>query len=216
MNYDASILGPSSSPETNELTEALSKAQAEYQTVVFDSANPHFKSHFASYAQCCTSLRGPLTKHGISLPDFRPGLVAGQWVVVGTLRHKGGQWISGIAPLVNPKADMQGFGAAMTYAKRTLLMALTGGFSGEADDDGQSVSDVPQRAKSDVPRNGGHLQYQQGAINAINDATDKASAQKHLDMVRLRAKEKAIPADVFHRVAAEFAKKWDTKQEVEV
>ena len=215
MNYDASILGPSSSPETNELTEALSKAQAEYQTVTFDSANPHFKSHFASYAQCCTSLRGPLTKPGISLPDFRPGLVAGQWVVVGTLRHKGGQWISGIAPLVNPKADMQGFGAAMTYAKRTLLMALTGGFSGEADDDGQSVSDVPQRVKAaEVPRTGKHLQYQQGAINAINDATDRASAQKHLDMVRLRAKEKAVPADVFHRVEAAFNQKWNT-QEVE-
>ena len=216
MNYDASILGPSSSPETNELTEALSKAQAEYQTVTFDSANPHFKSHFASYAQCCNSLRGPLTKHGISLPDFRPGLVAGQWVVVGTLRHKGGQWISGIAPLVNPKADMQGFGAAMTYAKRTLLMALTGGFSGEADDDGQSVSDVPQRAKAaEVPRTGKHLQYQQGAINAINDAADREAAQKHLDMVRLRAKEKAVPAEVFHRVEAEFNKKWNAKQEVE-
>ena len=216
MNYDASILGPSSSPETNELTEALSKAQAEYQTVVFDSANPHFKSHFASYAQCCTSLRGPLTKHGISLPDFRPGLVAGQWVVVGTLRHRGGQWISGIAPLVNPKADMQGFGAAMTYAKRTLLMALTGGFSGEADDDGQSVSDVPQRVKAaEVPRTGKHLQFQQRAINAINDATDRASAQKHLDTVRLRAKEKAVPVDVFHRVEAEFNKKWNA-QEVEV
>ena len=216
MNYDASILGPSSSPETNELTEALSKAQAEYQTVTFDSANPHFKSHFASYAQCCNSLRGPLTKHGISLPDFRPGLVAGQWVVVGTLRHKGGQWISGIAPLVNPKADMQGFGAAMTYAKRTLLMALTGGFSGEADDDGQSVSDVPQRAKSaEVPRTGNHLQFQQRAINAINEAADREAAQKHLDTVRLRAKEKAVPADVFHRVEAEFNRKWNTQQEVE-
>ena len=110
---------------------------------------------------------------------------------------------------------MQGFGAAMTYAKRTLLMALTGGFSGEADDDGQSVSDVPQRVKAaEVPRTGKHLQYQQGAINAINDATDRASAQKHLDMVRLRAKEKAIPADVFHRVQAEFQKKWNA-QEVE-
>jgi hypothetical protein len=104
----------------------------------------------------------------------------------------------------------------MTYAKRTLLMALTGGFSGEADDDGQSVSDVPQaKAKAaDVPRTGKHLQYQQGAINAINDATDRASAQKHLVMVRLRAKEKAVPADVFHRVEAEFTKKWNA-QEVE-
>ena len=98
----------------------------------------HFKSKFASYSQCCDSLRGPLTKNGLSLPDFRPGLIGGQWIVVGTLRHSSGQWISGAAPLLMGKSDMQSFGAAMTYAKRPLLMALCGGFSGEADDDGQS------------------------------------------------------------------------------
>ena len=211
MNYDNAILGPSSSPETADLTKALAKAQSEYPIVALDSANPHFKSKFSSYAQCCDSLRGPLTKNGLSLPDFRPGLVAGQWIVVGTLRHSSGQWISGVAPLVNPKGDMQGFGAAMTYAKRTLLMALTGGFSGEADDDGQSVAEV-RAADKQPPKTGMHLVYQQGAINAINEADSREAAKKHLDMVRLRAKEKAIPAEVFHRVEAEFKKKWDTKE----
>lgn len=210
MNYDNSILGPSSSPETSEITKALAKAQAEYPVIAFDSANPHFKSKFASYVQCCDSLRGPLTKNGLSLPDFRPGLVGGQWIVVGTLRHSSGQWISGIAPLLMPKGDMQAFGAAMTYAKRTLLMALTGGFSGEADDDGNSVSDQKPEVKSQSKASN-HLAYQQGAINAINEASDKAQAQKHLDLVKLRAKEKAIPAEVFHRVEAEFKKKWEVK-----
>lgn len=208
MNYDNSILGPSSSPETSEITKALAKAQSEYPVIAFDSANPHFKSKFASYVQCCDSLRGPLTKNGLSLPDFRPGLVAGQWIVVGTLRHSSGQWISGIAPLLMPKGDMQAFGAAMTYAKRTLLMALTGGFSGEADDDGNSVSEVKPEVKSKASN---HLAYQQGAINAINEASDKAQAQKHLDLVKLRAKEKAIPAEVFHRVEAEFKRKWEVQ-----
>lgn len=208
MNYDNSILGPSSSPETSEITKALAKAQSEYPVIAFDSANPHFKSKFASYVQCCDSLRGPLTKNGLSLPDFRPGLVAGQWIVVGTLRHSSGQWISGIAPLIMPKGDMQAFGAAMTYAKRTLLMALTGGFSGEADDDGNSVSEVKPEVKSKASN---HLAYQQGAINAINEASDKAQAQKHLDLVKLRAKEKAIPAEVFHRVEAEFKRKWEVQ-----
>lgn len=211
MNYDTNILGPSSSPETCEITKALAKAQADYPVIAFDSANPHFKSKFASYVQCCDSLRGPLTKNGISLPDFRPGLVGGQWVVVGTLRHSSGQWISGIAPLLMPKGDMQAFGAAMTYAKRTLLMALTGGFSGEADDDGNSVVE-PQAKPPASQKASSHLAYQQGAINAINDAEDKAQAQKHLDLVKLRAKEKAIPAEVFHRVEAEFRKKWDKKE----
>lgn len=206
MTYDNNILGPSESPDTSELTKALAKAQAEYPIVAFDSANPHFKSKFASYVQCCDSLRGPLTKNGLSLPDFRPGLVNGQWVVVGTLRHSSGQWISGIAPLLMPKGDMQAFGAAMTYAKRTLLMALSGGFAGEADDDGNSVSEAPVKAK---PADGKHLAYQQGAIKAINDADSKEHAKKHLDLVRLRAKEKAIPAEVFHRVEAEYKKVWD-------
>ena len=125
MNDSHDILGPSSSPDTSALTEALAKAQAEYKHVELDAANPHFKSRFSSYATCCDALRGPLNKNGLALPDFRPGLVNGQWVLVGTLRHKTGQYITGISPLVNPKGDMQGFGAAMTYAKRTLLMALT-------------------------------------------------------------------------------------------
>ena len=207
MTYDNNIVGPSESPETSELTKALAKAQAEYPIVAFDSANPHFKSKFASYVQCCDSLRGPLTKNGLSLPDFRPGMVGGQWVLVGTLRHSSGQWISGMAPLLMPKGDMQAFGAAVTYAKRTLLMALAGGFAGEADDDGNSVSEP---AAKQAPESK-HLVYQQGAIKAINDADSKEHAKKHLDMVRLRAKEKAIPAEVFHRVEAEFKKVWEVK-----
>lgn len=218
MNYDNNILGPSSSPETDQITKALAAAHAESQHVALDAANPHFKSRFSSYATCCGTLRGPLTKNGIALPDFRPGLVNGQWIVVGTLRHTSGQWISGIAPLINPKGDMQGFGAAMTYAKRTLLMALAGGFSGEADDDGEStVVSRPVDAKASAKADAGakNLAYQQGALNAIATAETIEQAQKHLDMVRLRAKEKAIPVEVFRRVEAEFNKKWNTNTEVE-
>jgi len=211
MNYDNNILGPSCSPETSELTKALAKAQAEYPIVAYDSANPHFKSKFASYAQCCDSLRGPLTKNGLSLPDFRPGLVAGQWIVIGTLRHSSGQWISGAAPLLMGKTDMQSFGAAMTYAKRTLLMALCGGFSGEADDDGNSLGEQPQQKKSEPKSDPRGLAYQQAAIQAINEADSKEHAQKRLDMVRLRVKEKAVPVEVFHRVEAEFKKVWEVQ-----
>lgn len=209
MNDSNFILGPSSSPETNELTAALAQAQSEYPVVAFDSANPHFKSKFASYSQCCDALRKPLNKNGLALPDFRPGWINGAWVVVGTLRHTSGQWISGMAPLVNPKGDMQGFGAAMTYAKRTLLMSLTGGFSGEADDDGNSVSEP---AKTVADKGAKHLVYQQEALNAIARAENAAAAQKALDLVELRVREKAVPAEVFRRCAAEYAKKWKPKE----
>jgi hypothetical protein len=208
MTDHADILGPSSSPATDLLTGDLGKAQAEYPVVKLDSSNPHFKSRFASYQQCCESLRGPLTKHGLALPDFRPGLIAGTWVLVGTLRHKSGQYIQGVAPLIMGKADMQGFGAAVTYAKRTLLMALTGGFSGEPDDDGQAVSkpdEPPGVYKS--------LAYEQGAKKAISEAATIEEAQKHLDTVRLRCKEKVVPVVVYRRLEAEFDRVW--KQETE-
>ena len=206
------ILGPSSSPTTDAITAALAKAQAEYPVIKYDSANPHFKSKFASYAQCCESLRGPLTKNGIALPDFRPGMVGGQWVVIGTLRHSSGQYIQGVAPLVNPKNDMQGFGAAMTYAKRTLLMALTGGFSGEPDDDGQAVSQKSE-TKPAFANATASIAYEQGAKNAIAEAETIEEAQKHLNTVKIRVKEKSVPAEVYRRCEAEFHRVWKTKEE---
>ena len=207
MTDHTDILGPSSSPDTAKITEALAKAQSQYKVVEFDSSNPHFKSKFASYAQCCESLRGPLNSNGIALPDFRPGLLGGQWVLIGTLRHVSGEYIQGCAPLINPKGDMQGFGAAVTYAKRTLLMALTGGFAGEPDDDGQAVaSSAP--AKQQIGQSAYGMAYEQGAKNAINEAETKAAAQKHLETVRLRTKEKSVPLDMFRRIEAEFTKKW--------
>ena len=212
MTDNAFILGPSSSPDTSELTKALAKAQADYKAVELDASNPHFRSKFSSYATCCDSLRGPLTKNGIALPDFRPGLVNGQWVLVGTLRHSSGQYITGIAPLVNPKGDMQGFGAAMTYAKRTLLMALTGGFSGEADDDGNSVQATA--ASRPMPANSAsNMAREQEWKTRIAEAGSELAAKKVMAEVELRLREKAIDRAVFDRCRAEYARLWK-KEEV--
>ena len=217
MNDNNEILGPSSSPEVGELTTALAKAQSEYHHVALDSANPHFKSRFSSYATCCAALRGPLTKHGLALPDFRPGRLGSEWILVGTLRHTTGQYITGICPLVNPKGDMQGFGAAMTYAKRTLLMALCGGFSGEADTDGEDIiAEVPKKpvAQSAAPANSQKsLHYEQGAKSAIAEAKDIDAARRHLQVVELRVREKAIDSGVYRRCKAEFDRVWNKESE---
>lgn len=221
MNDQNVLCGPSSSPTTGELTKALAAAQAEYPVVAYDSANPHFKSKFASYAACCEALRGPLTKHGLSLPDFRPGVMGDKWVLLGTLRHSSGEYIQGIAPLLMGKSDMQGFGAAVTYAKRTLLMALCGGFAGEPDLDGEDPvsGSAPVPVKPSRPSPKGSLDqkaliYQQGAINAMADAENEEAAKKILDTVELRVREKSVPVEVFRRVKAEFEKTWKNKEVV--
>lgn len=220
MNDNNSILGPSSSPATGQLTAALALAQAEYHHVALDSSNPHFRSRFSSYATCCDSLRGPLTKYGLSLPDFRPGLLpSGQWVMVGTLRHKSGEYITGIAPLLMAKNDMQSFGSACTYAKRTLLMALCGGFSGEPDDDGEENREearTPEkpRAAAAVPakKAAAAMQLEAGWKKRIAEAEADADARKVMAEVELRLREKAIDRGVFDRCRAEYIRLW--KQEV--
>ena len=211
MIDNQNIMGPSSSPETGELTEALAKAQAEYQHVALDAANPHFRSKFSSYAQCCESLRGPLTKYGIALPDFRPGLVGSQWVLVGTLRHKGGQFITGIAPLMMGKSDMQSFGAAVTYAKRTLLMALTGGFSGEPDDDGNSLQQEARKPVEVRPAQTAtkSMEIEAAATRELEVAKTVDDAQKVLDRVKLRVSQKVCDAKVLQRLQAKFDSKFD-------
>lgn len=210
MIDNQSIMGPSSSPETGELTAALAKAQAEYQHVALDSANPHFRSKFSSYAQCCDSLRGPLTKNGIALPDFRPGLAGSQWILVGTLRHSSGQYITGIAPLHNPKGDMQGFGAAMTYAKRTLLMALTGGFSGEPDDDGNSLQQEVKKPVEVRPAQTAtkSMEIESVATKELDAAKSVDEAQKVLDRVKLRVSQKVCHLNVLQRLQAKFDAKY--------
>ena len=215
MNENNSILGPSSSPSTGQLTAALSQAQAEYAKVALDAANPHFKSRFSSYATCCDSLRGPLTKHGLSLPDFRPGLLAtGQWVMVGTLRHKSGEFITGIAPLLMVKNDMQSFGSACTYAKRTLLMALCGGVSGEPDDDGEDnrVAEKPRSAPPPTAHR--DMQREQAWKTRLADAETEADARKVMAEVELRLREKAIQRPVFDRCKAEYIRLWKQEEVV--
>jgi hypothetical protein len=214
MNDSNSILGPSSSASTGQLTAALALAQAEYQHVALDSSNPHFRSRFSSYATCCDSLRGPLTKHGLSLPDFRPGLLpGGQWVMVGTLRHKSGEYITGIAPLLMVKSDMQSFGSACTYAKRTLLMALCGGFSGEPDDDGEDnrETEKPKAGTAAVKKSASAMQLEGDWKKRIAEASDDATARKVMAEVELRLREKAIDRGVFDRCKAEYIRLW--KQE---
>lgn len=210
MIDNQNILGPSSSPETGALTEALAKAQSEYQHIALDSSNPHFRSKFSSYAQCCDSLRGPLTKFGLALPDFRPGLVGSQWVLIGTLRHTSGQYITGIAPLLTAKSDMQAFGAAVTYAKRTLLMALTGGFSGEADDDGQSLQVETKKPVEIRPAQTAtkSMEIEAVATKELDAAQSVDDAQKVLDRVKLRVSQKVCDAKVLQRMQSRFDSKF--------
>lgn len=137
------------SANINELAEALAKAQGAMKPAAFNRVNPHFKSKFADLNSCIDACKKPLSDNGLcvmQLPEQREG----KDILVTMLAHSSGQWIASEYPLLAAAMNSQGFGSAMTYAKRYSLCALLGIVSDE-DDDGEATMErnAPQRP---IPR----------------------------------------------------------------
>lgn len=136
----------------NDLSAALAKAQAEFKVVGFNRLNPHFKNRYADLTAVINATRPALATHGLAVAQFPTA--DGQKVTVETvLTHSSGQYIAGALTLQASKADAQGVGAAITYAKRYGMCAILG-VSADEDDDGNAASEPPptQRAVEQKPK----------------------------------------------------------------
>lgn len=134
-----------------ELAGALAKAQGEMCGALKDSANPFFKSKYADLASVVDAIRLPFSDHGLSYIQVVHDRANG--VAVETLlMHASGQWIKcGKVPAPVTKNDAQGYGSAITYARRYSLMAACG--VAPEDDDGNAAAKnkpdaIPQPAKT--------------------------------------------------------------------
>lgn len=138
-----------SSPQINELAAALSKAQSQLKGAVKDAKNPFFKSSYATLESVWESCQRPLTDNGLSVVQGVKGTA-----LITTLMHSSGQWVQSEYPINPVKQDPQGFGSAVTYARRYSLAAMVGVFSVE-DDDGNKASHPavvrPQSPPSRLP-----------------------------------------------------------------
>jgi hypothetical protein len=121
----------------NELAKALVKAQAAMNHAAKDAKNPHFKSSYSSLASVIDAVRPALSSNGLAFVQklhTADGGVAVETVLI----HESGQEMScGILFVPATKQDAQGYGSAITYAKRYGLQAALGIAS--EDDDGQAA-----------------------------------------------------------------------------
>lgn len=120
-----------------KLAEALAKAQGEMDNAKKDSNNPFFKSKYADLASNIDSIKGPLSKHGLSYVQFTDEENEKNYLIT-KLMHSSGEWISGRLKLILKQNDMQGLGSAITYARRYGLAAMVG--LAQEDDDGNEAS----------------------------------------------------------------------------
>ncbi len=131
--------------ETN-LIESLVKAQSEMTHAAFDQTNPHFKSKFASLKSVIDAIKPALNANGIFFMQVSHPLDHG--VGIETIFCKADEKLStGVVMVPVDKANAQGLGSALTYAKRYSL-AMACGIAADVDDDGNSAADNPPPANS--------------------------------------------------------------------
>jgi hypothetical protein len=138
------------SENINELAAALAKAQGAMKPAQFNKINPHFKSRFADLNSCMDACKQPLADNGLCVMQL-PEQVEGKDILVTMLAHSSGQWITSEYPLLAARMDSQGFGSAMTYAKRYSLCALLGIVADE-DDDGEATMDRSDEKQKQKPK----------------------------------------------------------------
>jgi hypothetical protein len=126
------------SAEINLLAEAIVTAQTQMQPAIKDSTNPFFKSKYADLSTVWAAVR-PFLVNSIAITQL-PMESGNHHIVLDTqLTHVSGQWMRSRITMPVSKDDPQGYGSALTYARRYALGCMTGLVT-EEDDDGNAAS----------------------------------------------------------------------------
>jgi hypothetical protein len=120
------------------IASALVKAQKAFAPALKDSSNPFFKTKYADLSSCIKAVIDALNDNGIALiQNCHP---CDDGVSIETMFiHESGETINcGVLHVPAAKNDPQGYGSALTYARRYSLMAACG--IAPEDDDGNAAS----------------------------------------------------------------------------
>lgn len=176
-----------------EIAAALVRAQKGFAPALKTNTNPHFRSKYVSLDGCIEAVIDSLNSNGIAL--LQPTHECDDGVTVETLFvHESGETMSGGRLHVPAsKQDAQGYGSALTYARRYSLMAACG--IAPEDDDGNAASKpkttAPAKPASPITPTGGALdRVAKDRQNVIADYAaqfkDAAAREDELAIIQLR------------------------------
>lgn len=124
-------------PEHKSIYAALAAAQAAMGPALKSAINPAFKSKYADLASVMDACLPALTANGICVMQPTGEDEQGRYVKT-ILAHVSGESVECRVPLIVAKNDMQGYGSAVTYARRYGLMSMAG--IAPEDDDGNAAA----------------------------------------------------------------------------
>lgn len=137
-------------PHTPKLSLAAAFVQAQrgFAPALKSSLNPHFKSKYVDLAGCVEAVIDALNSNGIALMQHTSEDATGVTVETVFLHESGEVLSCGKLHVPAAKQDAQGYGSALTYARRYSLMAACG--IAPEDDDGNAASKPVKATKPPV------------------------------------------------------------------
>lgn len=121
-----------------KISAALLKAKKAFGPVLKDKTNPAFRSKYADLGACLDAVDQPCLDNGIVLYQETCEDASGVTVETVFLHESGESLRCGKLHVPASKQDPQGYGSALTYARRYSLQAACG--IAPEDDDGNAAS----------------------------------------------------------------------------
>lgn len=133
------------------IATALAKAQANMGKAIKANKNDHFRSKYADLGNVMDACLPALNEVGIALIQPTGTDELGNFVETILIHGESGEQLSCRVPLILGKNDMQGFGSAVTYARRYGLMAMAG-IAPEDDDGNAAAASAPKGKPAPKPQ----------------------------------------------------------------
>ena len=127
------------------IAAAFVKAQKEFGPALKTNTNPLYRSKYADLSACIEAVVDALNNNGIALMQRSFEVDSGVTVETVFLHESGETLESGKLHVPATKQDAQGYGSALTYARRYSLMAACG--IAPEDDDGNEASKPAKQVK---------------------------------------------------------------------
>jgi hypothetical protein len=129
--------------KTSAIAKAFVDAQKEFAPALKTSTNPHFRSKYVDLAGCIEAVIDALNNHGFALMQKTHDCDNGVKVETIFMHQDGEQISGGVITVPADRQNAQGYGSALTYARRYSLMAACG-IAPEDDDGNAATKPTPQ------------------------------------------------------------------------
>lgn len=163
----------------NHIAAAFIKAKRDFAPALKDKTNPAFRSKYADLGACLEAVDDALLNNGIAVYQETSEDATGVTVETVFLHESGETIRCGKLHVPASKQDPQGYGSALTYARRYSLMAACG--IAPEDDDGNAAS--PQKPQA--------VGMKQNELDAIGKEIHECASVEGLGAIYKAAQGKA-------------------------